>query len=124
MTTSSNIDSKARDPSSDWIDDLLLRDAQDHVADYISDGGFTARVLQQLPLAGALPAWRRPFVMLLWAIAGVLLAVSLPGLAHDAARAAYTLFSARPFSLSTLGFVIVALGVATWTAAAVALRRD
>ena len=124
MTTSANIDAQARDPSADWIDDVLLRDAQDHAADYITDGAFTARVMQQLPPAGALPAWRRPFVMLLWAVAGVLLAVSLPGLAHDVARAAYTLFSARPFSLSTLGIMVVAVGVATWTAAAVALRRD
>ena len=115
---------QSRDPSADWIDDLLLRDAQDHAAEYITDGGFTADVLQRLPLAGALPAWRRPFVMAMWAIAGVLLAVSLPGLAYDVARAAYTLFSARPFSLSTLGFMVVAIGVATWTAAAVALRRD
>jgi hypothetical protein len=89
MTTSTNIDMQARDPSADWIDDLLLRDAHDH-ADYISDGGFTARVIEQLPPAGVLPAWRRPFVMLLWAVAGVLLAVSLPGLAYDVARTAYT----------------------------------
>ncbi len=123
MTTSSNNPMQARDPSADWIDDVLLRDAHD-AAEYISDSGFTARVLQQLPVAGALPAWRRPFVMLLWAIAGVVLAVSLPGLAHEVARAAYTLFSARPFSLSTVGFMVVAIGVATWTAAAVALRRD
>jgi hypothetical protein len=123
MTTSANIDMQARDPSADWIDDLLLRDAHDH-ADYISDGGFTARVIEQLPPAGVLPAWRRPFVMLLWAVAGVLLAVSLPGLAYDVARTAYTLLAARPFSLSTLGFMVVAIGVATWTAAAVALRRD
>lgn len=124
MTTSSNLDTPARDPSADWIDDLLLREARDHAADYITDDGFTARVMHRLPAAGALPAWRRPFVMLLWAVAGVLLAVSLPGLAHDVARTAYTLFSARPFSLSTLGFMVVAIGVATWTAAAVALRRD
>ena len=80
--------------------------------------------MQQLPLAGALPAWRRPAVAALWAIAGVLLAMALPGVALDVARAAYRLYAARPFALSTLAYVVVAFGAATWTAAAVALRRD
>jgi hypothetical protein len=109
----------------DWVDQALRRDAADHAGEYLSDSGFTARVMQALPPAqDALPAWRRPAVTLLWVIAGALLAVSLPGVAVDVARAAYTLFSARPFSLSTLGFMVVAVGACTWTAAALALRRD
>ena len=112
------------DPSPDWMDAMLLRDAEEHDGDYIADQGFTARVMEKLPLAGALPAWRRPAVAALWAIAGVLLAMALPGVALDVARAAYKLFAARPFALSTLAFVVVAFGAATWTAAAVALRRD
>ena len=47
-----------------------------------------------------------------------------PASPFDVARAAYKLFAARPFSLSTVGFMVVAVGVASWTAAAVALRRD
>jgi hypothetical protein len=122
MTTgSARLD--AQQPS-DWMDALLARDAEDHGGDYIADDGFTARVMQKLPLAGALPAWRRPAVAARWVIAGILLAVALPGVAVDVARAAYRLFAARPFSLSTIGVVVVAAGVATWTAAAVALRRD
>ena len=114
-----------RDQPPDWLDRMLFADAADHAADYIADGGFAARVMQQLPpLAGALPAWRKPAVMLLWAIAGVLLAVALPGVAVDVARAAYRLFAAHPFSLSTVAFMVVAAGAATWTAAALALRRD
>jgi len=113
------------DPALDWVDRALLRDAADHAGEYIPDSGFTARVMQALPPAGgALPAWRRPVVALLWVIAGALLAVSLPGVAVDVARAAYTLFSAQPFSLSTLAVTLVAIGVCTWTAAALALRRD
>jgi hypothetical protein len=113
------------DPALDWVDRALLRDAADHAGEYIPDSGFTARVMQALPPSGdALPAWRRPAVTLLWVIAGALLAVSLPGVAVDVARAAYTLFSARPFSLSTLAVTLVAIGVCTWTAAAFALRRD
>ena len=113
-----------RDPPSDWVDEILLRDAGEHAGDYIADQGFTARVMQELPLAGALPAWRRPAVVALWALAGVFLALALPGVAFDVARAAYKLFAARPFSLSTIAFMVAALGAASWTAAAVALRRD
>ena len=111
------------DPPADWMDRLLVADAA-HASDYIGDQGFTARVMQALPLAGALPAWRRPAVVALWAIAGVLLAVALPGVAFDVARAAYKLFAARPFALSSVAAMLVAIGAASWTAAAVALRRD
>ena len=111
------------DPPADWMDRLLVADAA-HASDYIGDQGFTARVMQALPLAGALPAWRRPAVVALWAIAGVLLAVALPGVAFDVARAAYKLFAARPFALSSVAAMLVTIGAASWTAAAVALRRD
>jgi hypothetical protein len=114
----------SRNSPPDWMDRLLAVDAADHSGDYIGDQGFTARVMQMLPLAGALPAWRRPAVVALWAIAGVLLAVALPGVAVDVARAAYKLFVARPFALSTVAFTLVAFGAASWTAAALALRRD
>jgi hypothetical protein len=125
MTSTSHLDTQQpRDPPDDWVDHILARDAEEHGGDYIIDDGFTARVMQQLPPAGALPAWRRPAVAALWAIAGVLLAVALPGVAVDVARAAYKLFAAQPFSLSTVAFIVVACGAATWTAAALALRRD
>jgi hypothetical protein len=123
MTVISNLDPQSRDPAPDWVDRILLRDAESH-GDYIADDGFTARMMQQLPPARALPAWRRPAVVALWVIAGALLAVALPEIAIDVARAAYKLFAARPFSLSTVAFIVVALGAATSTAAAMALRRD
>jgi len=113
-----------RDPPADWMDRLLVADAAGHASDYIVDQGFTARVMQTLPPAVALPAWRRPAVVALWVIAGLLLAVALPGVAFDVARAAYKLFAARPFALSTVAAMVVAIGAASWTAAAVALRRD
>ena len=117
--------SDSPDPSADWMDRLLRFDAAEHSGDYIDDAGFTARVMHKLPLVtSALPAWRRPAVAALWVVAGVLLAVALPGVAFDVARAAYKLFAARPFALSTVAFMVVAFGAASWTAAAVALRRD
>jgi hypothetical protein len=80
--------------------------------------------MQMLPLAGALPAWRRPALTALWVIAAIGLALALPGTAVDVAREAFRLFAARPFSLSTVALVIAAMGCATWAGAAVALRRD
>ena len=121
MVTSSN---PAPPASADWLDALLVSDAADHRALYVTDEGFTARVMQRLPAPDALPAWRRPIVAGLWLVAAVLIATMLPGTAHEIAREVFTLFAARPFSLSTLGFAIVAVGLATWTGAALALRRD
>ena len=120
MTANPHTDATRSDPP-DWIDGLLLRESSQ--ADYIADSGFTARVLGQLPAVRALPAWRRPAIMMLWLVAAALAAIALPGVAVDIARATYRIFAALPFSLSSLAFAIVALGAATWTAAALALRR-
>ena len=112
------------DASRDWLDDLLARDAAEHSGGYLADAGFTARVMRTLPAIDALPAWRRQAVAALWLIAGALLAVTLPGTALEIARGAFRLFVAQPFSLSTLAIAIAAAGIATWTGAVVALRRD
>jgi hypothetical protein len=111
-------------PSADWLDALLADDGAEHRADYIGDDGFTARVMQKLPAPVTVPAWRKPVVVALWLVAASFLATMLPGTAYEVAREAFTLFAARPFSLSTLALALVAVGVATWTATAVALRRD
>jgi len=120
----SQVHSSSSDIPADWLDQLLAREAADHAGDYIADRGFTARVMQALPAADALPAWRRPAIVALWLIAAALLAITLPGTAHDVAREAFKLFAAQPFSLSTIALVLAAIGIATWTGAAVALRRD
>jgi hypothetical protein len=121
MTANPHTEATRRDPA-DWIDGLLLRDSS-QAADYIADSGFTARVMEQLPAARALPAWRRPAIIALWLVAAALAAIALPGVAVDVARATYRVFAALPFSLSSLAFAIVALGAATWTAAVFALKR-
>ncbi len=123
------MNTQAHSPSSpdtpaDWLDQFLASEAADHAGDYIADDGFTARVMRMLPAPDVLPAWRQPAIVALWLIAAALLAITLPGTAHDIARAAFKLFAARPFSLSTIGLVLAAIDIATWTGAAVALRRD
>ena len=121
MNANPHTDATRSDPP-DWIDGLLLRDAAE-AAHYIADSGFTVRVLGQLPAVRALPAWRRPAIMMLWLVAAAIAAIALPGFAVDVARAIYRVFAALPFSLSSLAFAIVAVGAATWTAAAFAVRR-
>lgn len=110
--------------SADWLDALLGADAAEHRAGYIADDGFTARVMQRLPTVQALPAWRKPVIVAMWLVAAALLATMLPGTIHEVAREVFTLFAARPFSLSTLAFALAAVGIATWTATALALRSD
>ena len=122
MIANPRTDATRSDPP-DWIDRLLSRDAADESGRYVADAGFTARVLRELPAVRALPAWRRPALALLWLVAAALAAIALPGVAVDVARTTYRVFAALPFSLSSLGFVIAALGVATWTAAAFAVKR-
>lgn len=97
--------SSSPETPADWLDRLLAQDAADHARDYISDDGFTAGVLRMLPASDALPAWRRPAVAALWLIAAALVATMLPGTAQEVAREAFTLFAARPFSLSTIALV-------------------
>ncbi|HEY3531939.1 MAG TPA: hypothetical protein VGL43_02320 [Casimicrobiaceae bacterium] len=116
--TSSNV---AR-TSGDWLDALLVQDAHD--ASYIDDDGFTAGVMRSLPAPAVLPAWRKPIVMLLWLVAGVLVAAMLPQALQDVAREAVRYVAAKPVSLSMLATLLVVLGVATGAGTAVALRRD
>ena len=108
----------------DWLDALLLAEGADERAGYIADDGFAARVMQKLPAPVMAPAWRRPVVVALWLVAAAIIATMLPGTVLDATREVVRLFAAIPFSLSTLAFGVVAVGIATWTATAVALRRD
>ena len=108
----------------DWLDALLADDGAEQRAGYIADDGFTAQVMRRLPAPITAPAWRRPVVITLWLVAAAFVATMLPGTAFEVAREAVRLFAAMPFSLSTLAFGIVAVGVAMWTATALALRRD
>ena len=80
--------------------------------------------MQHVAVADALPAWRRPAVVALWLVAAALARDSAARNGARVAREAFKLFAARPFSLSTLASCSRAIGIATWTGAAVALRRD
>jgi hypothetical protein len=111
----------------DWVDRLLVRDADAHREAYVDDDGFTARVMASLPAAApaaVVPRWRRPVLTGMWAVAGIGLAYALPGAVHEVARQAFMLLSAKPFSLMEAGAVVAALALATYGGAALALRKD
>jgi hypothetical protein len=108
----------------DWLDAVLRTEAREHRAAYIDDAGFTARVMAALPAPVALPSWRRPMLTTLWAAAGLGIAVALPGTVFDVAHDVLALILGQRVSLAGITAGVVALGVATWAAAAVALRDD
>ena len=107
----------------DWLDRMLAEEALEHAGKYIDDSGFTAKVMQMLPAPIAPPAWRKPAIALLWGVAGVGLAITLPGVVVDVTREAFKLFAAKPFSLSEIAAVLAVLGMGTWTTAIVAWKR-
>lgn len=114
----------AANADDDWLDATLRADGREHRAEYLDDAGFTARVMAALPAPVALPAWRRPVLTLLWALAGLGIALALPGAVVDVAYDVMRLVVGQRVSLSGIGAAVVGLGVATWAAAALALRDD
>lgn len=106
----------------DWLDRLLDADALDARSAYVSDEGFTARVMHALPARMTLPSWRKPAVLALWAVAVAGISLALPGAAVDVAREVYKLLAAHPVSLSGMAGALLFAGALSWSAAAYALR--
>ena len=108
----------------DWLERALREDGRDHRAGYLADDGFTARVAASLPPSATLPAWRKPAVAALWTVAAAGVALALPGAVADVAHQVTRILGTPPVSLANLATGIVALGVASWAAAAYALKSD
>ena len=121
-TMSNNTHNSESTEVRDWLDGLLAADALDARSAYISDEGFTARVLHALPARMTLPAWRKPAVLALWGVALAGISLALPGAFVDVAREAYKLLAAHPVSLSGMAGALLAAGALSWSAAAYALR--
>lgn len=109
------------DDRDDWVDALLREDGREHRDAYIEDDGFTSRVMATLPAPAVLPRWRKPALSALWASAGIGTALALPGTVADVAHEVLRVF-AQPVSVTGIAAGVVALGVATWAAAALLLR--
>jgi hypothetical protein len=112
------------DAGSDWLDALLERDGCEHRGDRLDDDGFTARVIAALPPAAALPAWRKPALAALWAVAGIGIALALPATVTDVAHEIMRTILAQRVSVAGLGAGLVVLVASTWAAAALVLRTD
>jgi len=124
MTTTDHNVSSPNVADDAWLDDLLVADGAAQRADYIEDAGFTARVVNALPSAAALPAWRRPFVFALWGAAAVALVLAMPTFFVDLLGTADGLLSLQPFSLAGIGAALAAVMSLTWGAAAWSLRES
>ena len=112
------------DAGDDWLDSLLRADGREHRAAYVDDDGFTARLMAALPAPATLPAWRKPALAVLWAAAGVGIAVALPGAVTDVSREVLRVILGQSVSFTGIAAAVAALGAATWAAAAIALRND
>ena len=112
------------DTREDWLDCMLRDDGREHRATYLDDGGFTARLMAALPAPATLPAWRKPALTGLWAAAGIGIALSLPGTVVDFAHEILRVIVGQSVSFTGIAEGVLVLGVAAWTAAAVALRED
>jgi len=108
----------------DWLDKALADVGREHRADYVDDDGFTARVAAALPAPATLPAWRKPAITLLWTAAAAGVALALPSALLDLGYDAVRLLANRPVSLGNILTGMVGLGLTTWAAAVVALRRN
>jgi hypothetical protein len=111
------------EPADDWLDAALRADAREHRGDYLADDGFTARVIAKLPPPATLPEWRKRAVIGMWAVASVGIALALPGAYSDLAREFLRVAVGHPVSLAQIAAGIAVLGIASWTAAVLALRR-
>ena len=108
----------------DWLDGILDADSRDGRTAYIADDGFTGRVMSALPARLTLPAWRRPAIMVMWAVAIAGISLAVPGVVLDLAREAYKLLGAQPVSLSGMAGALLCAGALSWSAAAYALRSS
>ena len=108
----------------DWLDRLLVAEAAASRDAYITDDGFTAKVIAALPPSAALPSWRRPVVVALWVLAAAGIAFAAPSAALDVAREAYRLLATVPVSLSGIAAAAAAVLALTGVAAAYTLRAN
>jgi hypothetical protein len=123
MTMNEHDDSNVT-TADDWLERALVDDGREHRAGYLADAGFTARVAAALPAPPALPAWRKPAVAALWTVAGVGIAMALPGAVADTATDLIRLAGRHPVTLAQLMIGLLALGTTGWAGAVYALRRE
>ncbi|MBS0328169.1 MAG: hypothetical protein JSS46_16710 [Proteobacteria bacterium] len=119
----SALDTHRDERAGDWLDRALAQRSAGDGGAYIDDAGFTARVLARLPAVLEPVRWRRPVLLLLWALAIAGLAMTLPHAVLDGVREVVRLFVGKPFALSDIASAVALTGIAMWTATWLAWRR-
>jgi hypothetical protein len=117
-------ESTSRPDATDWLEQALRAEGREHRAQNVPDDGFTARVMQALPRAATLPAWRKPVVALLWIVAAIAGAVAIPGAFEDVFRGAVAMFVGHRLGVADIAGVLVVLGAATWGTLVYAMRAE
>jgi len=107
-----------------WIEQALKSAASEHAAVYIADDGFTSAVMTRLPAPALLPAWRRPALALLWAIAVAAIIVALPDLFYDVFRSLAATVVGQPLTWSRIAAGVLLLGATTWGTIVYAMRTE
>jgi len=115
---------EAMDRRDDWLERTLRSGAADQGAQYLADDGFAARVLARLPPPAALPAWRRPAVILLWLVAAAAAVAALPDLAYDLFRRLVAAVVVVPLTLSRIMIALAVLAALAWSAIVYAMREE
>ncbi|OLC65806.1 MAG: hypothetical protein AUH79_07005 [Betaproteobacteria bacterium 13_1_40CM_4_64_4] len=118
------MDTNHADADDGWLEQALKADAREHAAAYVSDDGFTAKVMARLPAPATLPAWRRPILALLWLIAGSAVAVALPELFYEVFRSLVAMVVGQPLTLSLIAVVIILLAATMWSTIVYAIRAE
>jgi hypothetical protein len=122
MTSSTS--SGAIDAGSDWLDDMLREAGREYRADYLSDDGFTQRVMAQLPEAVTLPAWRQPVVVLLWALGVGAAMFALPGVFEQVFRGAMAVLVGHRLGVPDIAVALLLVGATAWSTLVYAIRSD
>ena len=117
-------DDRTHDANDDWLEGLLVADGAASREAYITDDGFTAKVMAALPAALTLPAWRKPALVALWGVAAGAVAIAAPGAVLDVAREAYRLLATQPVSLAGIAGAMAIMLALTGAAAAYMLRSN
>lgn len=115
---------EATDRRDEWLERTLRAEAGDQRAQYLADDGFTARVLAHLPPPAALPAWRRPALILLWLVAAGAAVTALPNLAYDLFRSLVAAVVVVPLTLPRIVIALAVLAALAWSTIVLALRED
>jgi hypothetical protein len=112
------------DAGDDWLDDMLRDAGREYRADYLADDGFTQRIMGELPEPVTVPAWRRPVVILMWALGLGAVMFSLPGVFEQVFRGAMAVLVGHRLGVPDVAVALLLVGATAWSTLVYAIRSD